>query len=165
MPGWHRGLRLVAPLIARAPSAWPYRAPDATSLREALCQTACCDGTGSGKTSVLSSMRTSIRCMSMSKRNSCACSIASNDAMSLMSVISSSCQSKVTHSNGTQCNTSYFNHGPPTKDPYHSVQSGGALDRDRKMTVKRRFSPKKPLAQSAGAPGPKILRRHDDRKT
>ena len=40
MPGWHRGLRLVAPLVARAPSAWPYRAPDATSLREALCQTA-----------------------------------------------------------------------------------------------------------------------------
>ena len=30
----------VAPLVARAPSAWPYRAPDATSLREALCQTA-----------------------------------------------------------------------------------------------------------------------------
>ena len=30
--------------------------------------------------------------------------------MSLMSVISSSCQSRVTHSSGTQCNTSYFNH-------------------------------------------------------
>ena len=30
-------------LVARAPSAWPYRAPDAASLREALCRTACCD--------------------------------------------------------------------------------------------------------------------------
>ena len=40
MPGWHRGLRLVAPLVARTSGAWPYRAADAASLREALCQTA-----------------------------------------------------------------------------------------------------------------------------
>ena len=38
--GRHRGLRLVAPLVARAPGTWPYRAVDATGLREALCQTA-----------------------------------------------------------------------------------------------------------------------------
>ena len=43
MPGLHRGLRLVAPLVARTSSPWPDRAPDATCLREALCQTACCD--------------------------------------------------------------------------------------------------------------------------
>ena len=40
MPGRHRGLRLVASLVARAPGAWPYRAADAAGLREALCQTA-----------------------------------------------------------------------------------------------------------------------------
>jgi hypothetical protein len=26
MPGWHRGLRLVSPLVARTPGTWPYRA-------------------------------------------------------------------------------------------------------------------------------------------
>ena len=40
MPGWHRGLRLVAPLVARTPGTWPYRAIDAAGLREALRQTA-----------------------------------------------------------------------------------------------------------------------------
>ena len=40
MPGWHRGLRLVAPLVARAPGTWPYRAVDAAGLREALRQAA-----------------------------------------------------------------------------------------------------------------------------
>ena len=36
MPGWHRGLRLVALLVARAPSTRPYGAVDAAGLREAL---------------------------------------------------------------------------------------------------------------------------------
>ena len=36
MPDRHRGLRLIAPLVARAPRTWPYRAVDAASLREAL---------------------------------------------------------------------------------------------------------------------------------
>jgi transposase len=36
----NRGLRLVAPLVAPAPGPWPYRAPDAASLREALRQAA-----------------------------------------------------------------------------------------------------------------------------
>src|ERR1039457_6345974 len=40
MPGWHRGLRLVAPLVARTPGTRSYRTADAASLREALCQTA-----------------------------------------------------------------------------------------------------------------------------
>jgi transposase len=40
MPDWDRGLRLVAPLVARAPGTWPHRAVDAAGLREALCQTA-----------------------------------------------------------------------------------------------------------------------------
>src|SRR5258706_5068686 len=40
MPGWHRGLRLVSPLVARAAGTWPYRAIDAAGLREALRQTA-----------------------------------------------------------------------------------------------------------------------------
>ena len=31
MPGWHRSLRLVAPLVARAPGTWPYRAIDAAA--------------------------------------------------------------------------------------------------------------------------------------
>ena len=35
----HRGLRLIAPLVARAPDTWPHRAADATRLREALRQT------------------------------------------------------------------------------------------------------------------------------
>ena len=33
-------LRLVAPLVARAPGTWSHRAADAAGLREALCQTA-----------------------------------------------------------------------------------------------------------------------------
>ena len=40
MPGRHRSLRLVAPLVTRAAGAWPYRAADAAGLREALRQTA-----------------------------------------------------------------------------------------------------------------------------
>ena len=40
MPGWHRGLRLVSPLVARTAGAWAYCSADAASLREALCQTA-----------------------------------------------------------------------------------------------------------------------------
>jgi hypothetical protein len=32
MPGWHRRLRLVAPLVARASSTWPYRTMDATGF-------------------------------------------------------------------------------------------------------------------------------------
>ena len=40
MPGWHRGLRLVPPLVARTSGARPYRSADAAGLREALCQTA-----------------------------------------------------------------------------------------------------------------------------
>jgi transposase len=39
LPGRHRSLCLVAPLVTRAQSAWPYRAIDATGLREALRQT------------------------------------------------------------------------------------------------------------------------------
>ncbi len=33
MSGWHRGLRIVSPLVARAAGTWPYRAIDAASLR------------------------------------------------------------------------------------------------------------------------------------
>ena len=40
MPDRHRGLRLVAPLVARAAGTWSRRAADAAGLREALCQTA-----------------------------------------------------------------------------------------------------------------------------
>ena len=40
LPGWHRGLRLVSPLVSRTPGTWPYRAINAASLREALRQTA-----------------------------------------------------------------------------------------------------------------------------
>ena len=40
MPGWHRGLRLVALLVARAPGTRPYCAIDAAGLREALRQAA-----------------------------------------------------------------------------------------------------------------------------
>src|SRR5712672_3196503 len=40
MPGWHRGLRLVSPLVTRAAGTWSYRAIDAAGLREALRQTA-----------------------------------------------------------------------------------------------------------------------------
>src|SRR6266436_5402921 len=40
MPGWHRGLRLVAPLVARTSGDRSYRSADAAGLREALCQTA-----------------------------------------------------------------------------------------------------------------------------
>ena len=40
MSGWHRGLRIVAPLVARTPGTRPYRAIDAAGLREALRQTA-----------------------------------------------------------------------------------------------------------------------------
>src|SRR5438552_15997992 len=38
VPGWHRGLRLIASLVARTTGARAYRAPDATGLREALRQ-------------------------------------------------------------------------------------------------------------------------------
>ena len=40
VPGRHRSLRLIAPLVARAAGTWSYRAADAAGLREALCQTA-----------------------------------------------------------------------------------------------------------------------------
>src|SRR4029077_1757311 len=40
MPGRHRSLRLIAPLVARAAGTWSHRAVDAAGLREALCQTA-----------------------------------------------------------------------------------------------------------------------------
>src|ERR1035437_4211969 len=40
MSGRYRSLRLVAPLVARAPGTWSHRAADAAGLREALCQTA-----------------------------------------------------------------------------------------------------------------------------
>jgi len=36
MSGWDRGLRLVALLVARAPSTRPFGAVDAAGLREAL---------------------------------------------------------------------------------------------------------------------------------
>ena len=36
MSGWDRGLRLIAPLVARAPSTRPFGAADAAGLREAL---------------------------------------------------------------------------------------------------------------------------------
>jgi transposase len=39
-PCWHRGLRLVSLLVARAPSTRPYRAADAASLCKTLRQTA-----------------------------------------------------------------------------------------------------------------------------
>src|SRR3954454_22124425 len=38
MSGWDRGLRLVALLVARAPSTWPFGAVDAAGLRQALRQ-------------------------------------------------------------------------------------------------------------------------------
>ena len=38
MSGWDRGLRLVALLVARAPSTRPFGAVDAAGLREALRQ-------------------------------------------------------------------------------------------------------------------------------
>ena len=38
MPGWHRGVRLISLLVARAPSPWSQGAADATGLREALRQ-------------------------------------------------------------------------------------------------------------------------------
>ena len=37
MPGWHRGLRLVSPLVARTSGARPYRSADAAGLRQTLC--------------------------------------------------------------------------------------------------------------------------------
>src|SRR4249920_1381957 len=40
MLGGHRSLCLFSPLVARAAGAWPYSAPDAAGLREALRQTA-----------------------------------------------------------------------------------------------------------------------------
>ena len=40
MPGWHRGLRLVSPLVARTSGTRPYRSADAAGLREALCEAA-----------------------------------------------------------------------------------------------------------------------------
>ena len=40
VPGRHRGLRLVASLVARTPGAWPHCSPDAAGLREALCEAA-----------------------------------------------------------------------------------------------------------------------------
>ena len=38
MPGWHRGVRLISLLVARAPRPWSQGAADATGLREALRQ-------------------------------------------------------------------------------------------------------------------------------
>src|SRR3990172_8809788 len=38
MPGWYRGLRLIASLVAPTQGARAYRALDAAGLREALCQ-------------------------------------------------------------------------------------------------------------------------------
>ena len=35
LPDWYRRLRLVAPLVERAPGAWPHRSPDAGRLRQA----------------------------------------------------------------------------------------------------------------------------------
>jgi len=40
VPGWHRGLCLVASLVTRAQGARPHRAPDAAGLCETLRQTA-----------------------------------------------------------------------------------------------------------------------------
>src|SRR5437868_13933430 len=40
MPGWNRGLRLVAPLVARTSGDRSYGSADAAGLREALRQTA-----------------------------------------------------------------------------------------------------------------------------
>ena len=40
LSGWHRSLRLVSPLVTRAPGAWPYRAINAAGLCQALRQTA-----------------------------------------------------------------------------------------------------------------------------
>src|SRR5664279_1299685 len=37
MPGWHRGLRIVSPLVARTSCARPYRSADAAGLRQTLC--------------------------------------------------------------------------------------------------------------------------------
>jgi hypothetical protein len=39
MPGWHSGLCLVAPLVARTASTWALGAVNAASLREAIRQT------------------------------------------------------------------------------------------------------------------------------
>src|SRR5271169_784105 len=36
VPGWHRSLCLVSPLVAGTSGTWPYRTADAASLREAL---------------------------------------------------------------------------------------------------------------------------------
>ena len=33
LSGWHRSLRLVSPLVTRAPGAWPYRAINAAGIR------------------------------------------------------------------------------------------------------------------------------------
>ena len=38
VPDWHRGLRLVAPLVARTPGIRTFGAIDAAGLREALRQ-------------------------------------------------------------------------------------------------------------------------------
>ena len=38
VPYWHRSLRIVASLGARASGGWAHRAPDTAGLREALCQ-------------------------------------------------------------------------------------------------------------------------------
>ena len=40
MPGWHRGLRLISPLVARTPGTRSYRSADAAGLCEALRQAA-----------------------------------------------------------------------------------------------------------------------------
>src|SRR5881296_1103350 len=40
VPGWDRGLRHVASLVAPTQGPWAYRAPDAAGLREALRQAA-----------------------------------------------------------------------------------------------------------------------------
>src|SRR5215467_81395 len=39
MPDWHRGLRVIPPLVAPATGTRPHRAANATELCEALCQT------------------------------------------------------------------------------------------------------------------------------
>src|ERR1700729_520088 len=38
--GRYRSLRLIAPLVARTPGAWPHCAADAAGVREAVCKAA-----------------------------------------------------------------------------------------------------------------------------
>ena len=39
VPNWHRGMRVITLLVARAPGARSHRTADATGLRQALRQT------------------------------------------------------------------------------------------------------------------------------